>query len=291
MAFKTLVLITRQVANPSVSDAKTKRMMTMQTQTALITSRDPKGMQAMSIFEAVYNKARLDDSSAQRLNERGDELKTGISKLIAELSAFRHYNDEKARSILGTDFITPEEVMKAHPDVIYTDKHLAFLAETMPSEEDLRWCKDNGYAVMPAPPDPITLLDVRALKVSHFYSETGGWYANQKFASNDKTRRGWLAVRKEPVPNLILKTWNERKKLLSGVEDMPNAAEMAWFIITYFEVRDVRLFENVLVCTRSFRSDGCHIDVGKFGQGGLRVHDHWGGDRDSRIGVSSARKF
>ncbi|OHA17076.1 MAG: hypothetical protein A3G52_01560 [Candidatus Taylorbacteria bacterium RIFCSPLOWO2_12_FULL_43_20] len=72
--------------------------MTMQTQTALITSRDPKGMQAVNIFEAAYNKAKLDDSRAQRLNERGDELKTGISKLIAELSVSDRYADEEVQS-------------------------------------------------------------------------------------------------------------------------------------------------------------------------------------------------
>lgn len=70
----------------------------MQTQTALITSRDPKGMQAVDIFEAAYNKARLDDSRAQRLNERGDELKIGISKLIAELSVSDRYTNEEVQS-------------------------------------------------------------------------------------------------------------------------------------------------------------------------------------------------
>lgn len=70
----------------------------MQTQTALITSRDPKGMQAVNIFEAAYNKAKLDDSRAQRLNERGDELKIGISKLIAELSVSDRYTNEEVQS-------------------------------------------------------------------------------------------------------------------------------------------------------------------------------------------------
>ena len=53
---------------------------------ALITSRDPKGLQAVNVFEAAYNKANLDDGAAQLLNERGDQLKTGIAELIARLS-------------------------------------------------------------------------------------------------------------------------------------------------------------------------------------------------------------
>ncbi len=70
--------------------------MTMST--TLITSRDPKGQQATSIFEAAYNKAKLDDTRAQRLNENGDELKVGISKLIAELSISDRYADEEVSS-------------------------------------------------------------------------------------------------------------------------------------------------------------------------------------------------
>ncbi|MDP3901622.1 MAG: hypothetical protein Q8Q37_01430, partial [bacterium] len=54
---------------------------------ALITSRDPKGLHAVGLFEAAYNKSKLDEARAQRLNERGGELQDGIAKLIAELTA------------------------------------------------------------------------------------------------------------------------------------------------------------------------------------------------------------
>lgn len=80
-----------------------KMMMTMST--TLITSRDPKGQQATSIFEAAYNKAKLDDTRAQRLNENGDDLKAGISKLIAELSVSDRYANEEASS----SYTYPEE--------------------------------------------------------------------------------------------------------------------------------------------------------------------------------------
>lgn len=64
----------------------------------LITSRDPKGLHAVSLFEAVYNKSKLDDARAQRLNERGGELQDGIAKLIAELSVSNQYANEEVRS-------------------------------------------------------------------------------------------------------------------------------------------------------------------------------------------------
>src|SRR5262245_50423797 len=74
-------------------------MMTMSR--TLITSRDPKGRQAVSIFEAAYNKAKLDDDAAQRLNERGDALKAGISELIAKLSVSNQFADEEVKSSYG----------------------------------------------------------------------------------------------------------------------------------------------------------------------------------------------
>lgn len=64
----------------------------------LITSRDPKGLHAIGLFEAVYNKSKLDDARAQRLNERGGELQDGIAKLIAELSMSDQYANEEVRS-------------------------------------------------------------------------------------------------------------------------------------------------------------------------------------------------
>lgn len=64
----------------------------------LITSRDPKGLHAIGLFEAVYNKSRLDDARAQRLNERGGELQNGIAKLIAELSMSDQYANEEVYS-------------------------------------------------------------------------------------------------------------------------------------------------------------------------------------------------
>src|SRR3989344_2377111 len=77
-----------------------ERRMTMskKTRQTLITSRDPKGLHAVGLFEAVYNKSKLDDARAHRLNERGGELQDGIAKLIAELSVSNQYANEEVRS-------------------------------------------------------------------------------------------------------------------------------------------------------------------------------------------------
>lgn len=65
--------------------------------TTLITSEHPKGIRATSLFQAKYNKARLDDARAQRLNESG-EFWTSLGKLIQQHSATNQYASEEVAS-------------------------------------------------------------------------------------------------------------------------------------------------------------------------------------------------
>jgi hypothetical protein len=251
---------------------------------ALVTADSPKGQRATETFRAQYNKAGLDEDGAQRLDEHAGfaaYLLAGISRFSAKSP-----DDALAQSILGADFITQEEVTKARSSIVYTDDQIT----SLPSEDMLKWCKENGYAVIPAPPTAMSLLDVREIQSAHFYSKTGGWYSDQKFAREDKTSFGWLAIKKTPIANSTNKNWNEQSKLLSELEQVPNAAEMSWFITTYFEVRGIRLFEGVYVRTSSHDSGGDRVSVGYFGSGGLYV-DSWSGDsRDGNVGLSAARQ-
>jgi hypothetical protein len=266
-------------------------MMSMKTSlntSALVTADSPKGQRATETFRAQYNKAGLDEDGGQRLNENPGfavYLAEGIRRFSAKAPDYA-----LAQLILGADFITPEEVSKARKNISYTDAQITALAESLPSEDVLKWCKANGYAVMPAPPTAMSILDVRELQSGHFYSKTGGWYADQKFAREDKTSFGWLMIKKTPVSDSTSKNWNEQSKLLSAVERVPNTAEMSWFITTYFEVRGVRLFEGIYVRTSSLGSGGRLVYVGLFDAVGLDVA-YWHGDfRSSAFGVSSARK-
>lgn len=255
---------------------------------ALVTADSPKGQRATETFRAQYNKAGLNDEGAQTLNEH-----PGFAVYLAE--GIRRFSAKApdyglAQSILGADFITPEEVTKARPSIVYTVEQITAIAESLPAEDVLKWCKDNGYAVMPAPPTAMSTLDVREIQFTHFYSKTGGWYADQKFAREDKTSFGWLLIKKTPVQNSTSKTWNEQGKLLSALEKVPNAAEMCWFITTYFEVRGVRLFEGIYVRTSSLVSDGYRVFVGFFDSDGLLVNVYWDDDRHDSFGLSAARK-
>jgi len=180
----------------------------------------------------------------------------------------------KPWAILGNDFIYPYDVMRARPDVAYNNKQLAALDSSQPSVSIIKWCRDNDYAVMSAPPIECSTMDVRELNIAHFCSEESGCYDNQMFASDDKTSLGWLAIKKTPIANSVGKNWNEKIGLLSTLERVPNVAEMSWFITTYFEVRGIRLFREVRVLTSSLDSNGGHVSLGLFDAEGLNI-DFW----------------
>ncbi|MDE1944855.1 MAG: hypothetical protein KGI03_01085 [Patescibacteria group bacterium] len=250
---------------------------------------------------------RLEDlvtAAVRRARKEADPDKDGLQRLIARGGEFQDYlvagirrftaklpDYTVARSILGGDFIAPEEIAIARPGIIYTAEQIEALAQTMPSEDELRWCKEYGYAVLAAPSSDLSLLDVRSLENGLFYRKTGGWYADQAFAAGDKTLTGWLAIRKTPVPSSTSKTWDGQTALLAEAERVPNAAEMSWFITTFYKVRGVRLFERVYVRTSSRDSDGHRVYVGFFDAGGLFVDYYfWDDLRLDYLGLSSARK-
>lgn len=236
----------------------------------------------------AFKSVSPDKEGLQCLIERGGDFQAYIVEGISRFTA-KTPDNGLAQSILGADFITPEEVMKARPSIVYTDEQITALAESLPSEDMLKWCKENGYAVMPAPPTAMSLLDVLEIQSAHFYSKTDGWYADQKFARKDKTSFGWLLVKKTPVSNSTSKTWNEQNKLLSALETVPNAAESSWFITTYFEVRGIRLFECIYVRTSSVGSDGDRVNVGGFDARGLDVGRGFDDYRSGGLGLVGSR--
>lgn len=256
----------------------------------LVTADSPIGQQATEMFHTQYNLVGLTEESARILNEHpgfAAHLLAGIHRFSIKAPDYG-----PAPLILGTDFITPEEVNMACPNIVYTTRQITALAASLPPKDMLKWYKDNSYAVIPAPPTAMSTLDVQEIQSADSCLKTGEWYTDEKFAYGDRTFSGWLAIKKTSVSDSTSKNWNEQINLLSVHEKVPNAAEMIWFITTYFKVRGVRLFEDLYVRTSSLASDGRHVYVGLFFFAlGLHV-GHWhDADRKGNLGVSAGRKF
>ncbi len=197
---------------------------------------------------------------------------------------------QPAFDILGNDFIRPLEVAEAY-DAPYTATQLEELAWTLPEEKVLRWARDNGFAVLPGPPNEMNFLDIHELSTDFFYRKNDPWFTDnrQTFARSDTVGATWLVVHKDPAPNSINKTWDEQQALLNGNERVPNAAEATWFLTTYAKVRGIRLVPNVYVRTSSVHLVGCRFNVGFFDGWNLLVRHLWDDLRDDFIGVASAR--
>ena len=195
-----------------------------------------------------------------------------------------------AKTILGKDFISPEDVMNSRKGITYTDEQLAMFGETVPAQEILEWCRDNNIMLVAGPNRPMSLIEIRTMKNGYFYSKEGGWYADQKFAESDKVETKWYMIRKNPAPESTSKIWIEQQALISDVETVPNSAEFTWAITTYKAVRGTYLFGGIYARTSSLGSVGGRVSVGDFDDKGLNVSNDWDSNRSSILGLSVARK-
>lgn len=257
---------------------------------ALVTADSPKGQRATETFRAQYNKAGLTEETAQILNENpgfAAYLLTGIKRYAMKAPDY-----ELVRTILGKDFISPEDVMNSRKGITYTDEQIAQFGETVPAQEILEWCRDNSYMLVAGPNRPMSLLEIRTMKNGYFYSKKGGWYAEQKqkFSQNDKVETKWYMIRKDIVPESTSKNWDKQHSLISDAEFVPNASEFTWAITTYKAVRGIYLFGGIYARTSSLGSNGFRVYVGRFDGQGLVVSSDWDGDRDGMFGLSVARK-
>ena len=232
-----------------------------------------------------------DKDGLQRFFARGDEWQdyvvAGIERFTAKMP---NYN--LAKIILGKDFISPEAITKTR-GLSYTKEQLVAFGDTLPAQEMLEWCRDNGMMLVAGPPKSMSLLDVRSVKVDYFYSEQIGWYTEsiEKFARTNKVETVWIAFRKEPVANSFYKNWLEQSKLVEAPMVVPNAAETVWGLTVYKAVWGKPPVPNLYMRTSCRDSSGQCVAVGYFGNEGIYVGS--GGNSECRfdLGVASARKF
>ncbi|MEJ0053397.1 MAG: hypothetical protein WDN10_01545 [bacterium] len=234
----------------------------------------------------IRSDVPLDHEAHQRLFRRRGEFDEGFVALVTRLSA-KQPDYTLARSILGGDFITAEEIMAKRPDIAYSAQQIEALADSIPPVETLNALKAAGYALMPHSPQMLALLAIRALKPKLFSSKTGGWYEQARFAQSDLTGSGWFAHKKTEVTGSTSKTWGEQTLLPSNTERVPNAAETSWFITVFFEVRGVWLFKSLYVRTSSLDADGNHVYVGVDSES-VNVSPYWDSYRVSDLGLAAA---
>jgi len=195
-----------------------------------------------------------------------------------------------ARHILVDDFITAEEIMKVRK-VVYTDEQLETLYDSLPSMDAIISYRANNFFLLPNPSVAMSLINVLVLKEKLFHFEEK-FYAQHVFAIEDKTEVAtWIAVCKEIIPNSQIDKLKERRKLVFGIEQIPNVAEIAWALTTYKEVRGTYPMKMSSFGRTSSISSGIgHVIVAAFADLGIVADDFLNEELGVDVGVFSKRK-
>lgn len=196
-------------------------------------------------------------------------------------------SQKRARDIMGKNYFGVEEAIK-HFGVNPTKQRLAALAEILYTEGTLEEYRDtyNLVAIF-----PFSILDIRGKVESKlFLSHEKAWY-NKEFFAQERGEVGWWLIRKAPVPNSILKTWDEQQALLAKNEETPKARVMVYAIISHYLATGERLFDGIHVRCPDIDSGGNRVAIENCGTFGLDICYYLNDSRSKQLGVASARKF
>lgn len=243
-----------------------------------ITADCPKGQRAIETFRAQYNKAGLSSCEAQTLNENpgfASYLLAGIKRFGAQVP-----DNDLVRNILGADYISPGDIMRNYPEIIYTDAQLLRFAETMPPQETLEWCREHGYILVAGPNNPLSLIEIRDVCQQYFHYKKESWWFEQQqpFSSADKVDTCWLMLRKTPLQWSAAHKWGGREMPLDHDESVPNIAELVWCVTAYHAVRGTYLPQKICVRTSSVTLSGGRVILREFNGRGIildAISDHF----------------
>jgi len=199
--------------------------------------------------------------------------------------------EEIAREILGEDYVSPEEVSKAH-GFNYSEEQKTILALTMPNSRMLKWLKRYGYMLVATLPIKCSLSLFRLICNQPYYRSREGWCTRppQSFFRDEVLRpAAWLMIHKQPYMGSSNKTWAFQQGFLTRGEYIPNAIEVTYAFTTYHMVRGVCLLYGVYVRTSSVDENAQHVIVGNNSAEGINVCEFRNEEYVNYVRVLTAR--
>lgn len=203
---------------------------------------------------------------------------------------------ELAGIILHKDFIPPDRIAQAR-GVTYTQEQLERLCDTLPTEEDLDWCRANDMMLLAGPPTSMSLVEVNGLQGNRFPAIVDRWYTYPKakkredFAYEDKVGPVWFALSKYPLKGSLDKNLPDQGGCVVDPMGVPNIAELVWGLTAYCAVNDVHLLSDMSVRTSSVASDGTRPYAGNFNDSGFSILPYWDDKKSPDLGIAGSRKF
>ncbi len=193
--------------------------------------------------------------------------------------------DVLARYLLHDRYITPQQITSSFgPQFEYSAEQLEMLNHALPSLERLQWLADNNWLLIPGPPRPLTLADMKAEAVLLLYrgssrkqQDNKDWFLQdvQRFAVEETVSCRWLLV-----PRSLRLNGSKDQELDWQVLAQPqephqlflSAVEVAWVLSAFKIAVGRRLIREQLVATTSQTDDGQTVWIGKFWHFGFHLY-------------------
>ena len=187
------------------------------------------------------------------------------------------------RALLKQDLLTPEEIA-AH-GVNYEEVDISALIGSLPEQRLLESLGRDGMILLPGPPKPMSLMDIRALWKNFFFMPGGEELyqdSDDAFARSDKIDAlGWLACPRDFLSSHSMGLERaEQIDLVRAPWMISKVPEAVWILATYYKTRGYNLLKGGYA----------HAAVG-FGKGGIEITECWDGRRLDSLGVAPIRKF
>jgi hypothetical protein len=233
---------------------------------------------------------------------------------------------ERAKEILGHDFLGVEAIKKLEQELKKVEVNVEFATDRLPSfpytEEDLQVAKFNDEMLVLRPgvmlreerKEPITLIEFRELfkrdplgKMQtlfySFRSDAYDWYKKELPATQPgEINLGWSLVKKNVLDGSTDTNWDDQEKLLrqygrglkrKGAKNISirrrTAVEAVYDELLYYINTGKRLLPYKLDWGQSRTSTGRFICVGYFASGGLNVSAFRPKEPNSTTGVCPCR--
>ena len=186
-------------------------------------------------------RSGLSPTARQRLRAQHILLRQSFGEVVRNL-AQPPARPGAAKEIMGDAFISPQRLSRAYSGtrVRYSDSLTSSLEKTLPPVYVLKSAVRQGFSLLPAPPEPMSYNEIRALSLDHFYYRNAGTQMQTAYAL-EITSPGWLLINGQ-VPNSFQKDNDTQTNLLLSDECMPSIAEVAWLATAYGRCFNTPLF-------------------------------------------------
>lgn len=184
---------------------------------------------------------------------------------------FQPTGHDLPKKLLGLDFISHHTLREHHDNRHRSAMRFGFvesdiLRKCFPSDEQIIWCKANGYVFCPSPTDDVDLFGVRSFTPSLFCrnKRRGGWVegVGHDFSREKKLAAlQWLMFSKKGLPWSSKLDYEEQLKSVTAPYYVPSVTELVYVIAMYRKINGVRLFLDTYIRTSTIDGEHDHVLV------------------------------